>query len=313
MELTILKIIDSPVEGRNQSIWAWQAQDVFVLADRWKVLKMTQKAELQTIWETDEEEVGYAMKGICDDRLPEALFEEIVETGIAGFGLLGKLQNKMIDRPNGSESVMEMVNQFGPFDRFLPLRAHQNAIILLGKKSISLASLTDAGLAAGNAIKTKGKDPLAICLHPEKNMLIYGTNYGELYAQLFQQTGFGKTIKIDNLQKPCFQVAFYENGSKLVACGMGFVKTYAFAGEKFTETAFIQTAARSFEIADEHLLLNKGAQGIAVFKMGENLQKVASIDLPFSIDRIKYLNTAKVLLATSNPSAKMSLISCQFE
>lgn len=312
MKLTILKTIHSPVESRNQSIWTWEEQGVFVLADRWKVLKMNRNAELETIWETADQEVGYSLKGICDDRLPEPLFEEIVTNGIAGFGMLSKSQYKAVDRPNGSESVMEMVNAYGPIDRFLPLSAHHK-IILLGRKSISLAELNHHGLTVRETVKTKGKDPLAICCHPQRGMLVYATNYGELYALLFDQAGFGKTIKIDNLQKPCYQVAFYEEGNRLVAGGLGFLKTYILSGDRFTETAFVPTAARSFEITNGYLLLNKGLHGLDVFKINEELHKVASLDLPFSIDRIKYLAAGQVLLATSNSSEEISLIDCQFE
>jgi hypothetical protein len=310
MKLHLIKIIHSPDNGKDQAIWISEKDRAFYITDRWKVIRIEANSDLasQTISETADQEKAYEMKGIYDKRLPDDLYEEVSSQGISGFKLLSKAAYDSIDSPAGSASLLEMVNRFGPIDRDLPLLAHNGSIVTFGKKSISIGKIEGGTLKNVDTVKTKGKAPAHAHLHTNLNLIVYGTNYGEIYGQYFDENGFGKTLKIDNLEKPLYQVGLAQDGSILLVCGMGYVKIYALNAGSYSEISTIQTAAKSFTVWQDYLVINKGMHGIDLFRIGEKPEKMDSLAVPFAIDRMVLHQSGQMLLLTSNPHGELGFV-----
>ncbi|MEO6287830.1 MAG: hypothetical protein ABIN80_17490 [Dyadobacter sp.] len=310
MKLHWIKVIQSTDDGKDQAIWISEKDRGFFITDRWKVVCIEAHNDLaiQTIAETADQEEAYQMKGIYDKRLPDHLYDEISSLGISGFNLLGKEAYDSIDSPAGSASLLEMVNRYGPIDRDLPLLAHNGSIVTFGSKSISIGKMDGNTLKSVGTVKTKGKAPAHAHLHTNLNLIVYGTNYGEIYGQYFDENGFGKTLKIDNLQKPLYQVGFAHDGNTLLACGMGYLKIYAWKAGAYSEISTIQTAAKSFAVLRDYLIINKGMHGIDLFKLGEKTEKMDSLVVPFAIDRMVLHPSEQMLLLTSNPHGALGFV-----
>jgi hypothetical protein len=310
MKLQLIKTISSPDNGKDQAIWVSEKDRAFYVTDRWKVvcIEASKNFEIRAVSETADQEEAYQMKGMYDKRLPDHLYEEISSLGISGFKLLNKSDYDSIDSPAGSTSMLEMVNRYGPVDRNLPLLAHDGSIVTFGNKSISIGRMEDNTLKNIATIKTKGKVPVHAHLHPNLNLIVYGTNYGEIYGQYFDENGFGKTAKIDNLQNSCYQTGFTRDGNCLIINGMGYVKLYALKTGTFSETSTIQTSARSFEIFENHLIINKGMHGLDIFLLGDKPEKKGSLDVPFAIDRMICHKSERLLLLTSNPHGEIGFV-----
>ncbi|WAC13759.1 hypothetical protein [Dyadobacter pollutisoli] len=310
MKLQLIKTIGSPVSGKDQSIWISAKDKSFYITDRWKVVRIdpSENFEIRVISETADQEDAYQMKGIYDKRLPDPLYDEISAGGIAGFKLLSKTDYDSIDSPAGSASFLEMANRYGPIDRNLPLLAHNASIVTFGNKSLWMERMEGNALISIDTVKTKGKAPVHAHLHPNLNLIVYGTNYGEIYGQYFNENSFGKAIKIDNLQKPCYQTGFTQDGEYLIVCGMGYVKLYIEKAGTYSEISTIQTSARSFEILENYLILNKGMHGMDVFLIGDKPEKKGSLELPFAIDRMICHQPERLMLLTSNPHGEIAFV-----
>lgn len=310
MKLQLIKTIGTPDSGKDQAIWISEKDKSFYITDRWKVVCIDpgKNFEIRAITETADQEEAYQMKGIYDKRLPDHLYEQISARGMSGFKILSKTDYDRIDSPAGSASALEMANRYGPIDRNLPLLAYNGSIITFGNKSISIGRMEGNVLINIATVKAKGKAPVHAHLHPNLNLIVYGTNYGEIYGQYFDENGFGKAIKIDNLQKPCYQTGFTQDGKYLIVCGMGYVKLYIEKAGTYSEISTLQTSARSIEIMENYLILNKGMHGLDLFLIGDKPERKGSLELPFAIDRMVCHQPERLILLTSNPHGEIAFV-----
>lgn len=309
MKLTLSATKPSPVNLPYCTTWVAQQAGKFVISDMYKIVAIAPDGYAEIIWEASDENAAYAVKGYCDERLPDDFYQQISERALGGFCLLEKAEYKCIDQPNGSSSLMELVKTYGPFDRALPVRAHDR-IVSFGKKSISLHALNGNTLGVLSKINTKGKTPINAALHPVQNLIVYGTNAGELYGQHFDDNGFGKAIKIDQLPNTCYQLEFNAGGNRLFVCGMGYLRVFEFDGSAFVQIASLATASRSFALSDHHLFLNKGIHGIDVLHVAGEPRRATSLDVPFSIDKMEYLPSPQTLFITSGFTQEIALVAC---
>ena len=314
MELSLSSVAESLVRLPNCSTWVAEEANVFILSDRFKIVTMNPDGLTETIWVAASEEVAYSINGYFDERLSATIYSQIAKKGIEGFQLLKQVEYKQIDQPNGSTSLMETAKKFGLFDQNFPVRAHKK-IVSFGKKVINLFSLEESGLHFVSKNVTKGKAPLCAVLHPKLNLILYGTNRGEVYGQYFDEQGFGKTAKVDQLPNACYQLLFDGEGRKLFICGVGCLRIFEFEKNNFTRLASLTTAARSFVLAGKYLILNKGIHGIDAIDIEAEPKLVTSLDVPFAINRMEYLESSHVLLITSASATKqeVGIVQCNIQ
>lgn len=301
MNLILSKVVPSPLDVHLQLAHALEGTGGFLMADRWKILLLRPDGAIDLIWQTTDEDIAYKWRGFFDDRLTDSVYDEIRQL-TNGFRLLSKKDYQRIEA-SGLYKTADM----------LPLlyEAHNGTWIAFAGKKISIVKWEEGHASEHAATKTKGKDPICRALHPHQNLIAYGTNYGELFAQPFDQDGFGKSIKIGQLPNTCYQIAFAADGKRLFVGGLGYVKLFEYDGKGFTESASISSALRSFEPVEDYLMLNKGMHGIDVVKVTDKLQRVDSLDLPFSIDRMFYLASQKSFLLTSGSTNEWALLNWQ--
>lgn len=298
MKLILSKIIPSPLDVPLQLAHGLERTGAFLMADRWRILLLRPDGATDLIWQTTDEDVAYQWRGFFDDRLTDSVYDEIRQQD-NGFRLLSKADYQRVE----ASGLYKTANT-------LPLlfEAQDGTWIAFAGKKISILKSEEGHVHECAATKTKGKDPICQALHPHQNLIVYGTNYGELFAQPFDQAQFGKTIKISQLPNTCYQIAFATDGKKMFVGGLGYVKMFEYDGQGFTETASISSALRSFEMVDDYLILNKGMHGIDIIKVTDKLQRVDSMDLPFSIDKMFCLASQKSLLLTSGSTNEWALL-----
>jgi len=289
MKLILGKIFQSPLSRHLQSIYALEKRGAFLLADRWKIVLLHANGDVEPIWQTSDEDIAYKWRGTFDDRLSDELYIDISETRKSGFRMLGK---------EACQRIESGTAYYG----------HDEKVIAFQGKSIVLLSLETDGLVECAKTKTKGKDPVAWALHPHQNTIIYGTNYGELYAQPFEDNRFEKPTKIDVLPNTCYQIEFSTDGTKMFVAGLGYVKVFDCNEKVFSPNVSLTTAVRSFELVDKYLFLNKGMHGIDVLKIVEKPERVVSLDLPFSIDKMYYLASQRAFLLISSSTDEWALL-----
>ncbi|MDR6806287.1 hypothetical protein J2Y45_003479 [Dyadobacter sp. BE34] len=298
MKLTLSKVIPSPLDTQLQLTHALESTGSFLMADRWKILLLRPNGAMDLIWQTTDEDIAYKWRGFFDDRLTDSVYDEIRQLP-NGFRLLPKEDYQRMEASDLYKKAST-----------LPLlyEAHDGTWLAFAGKKIAVIKWV-AGHAGEHAItKTKGKDPICRALHPQQNLIVYGTNHGELFAQPFDQNGFGKTIKISELPNICYQIAFSGDGKRLFVGGLGYIKMFEYDSKSFTEMASISSALRSFELAEDYLVLNKGMHGIDVIKVTDRLQRIDSMDLPFSIDKMLSLGPQRTFLLTSGSTNEWALL-----
>lgn len=301
MKLLLSNVIPSPLDVQLQLACPLEGTGAFLMADRWKVLLLHPNGSMDLIWQTSDEDIAYKWRGFFDDRLTDSVYDETRQL-TNGFRLLSKVDYQRIERSGLYETADT-----------LPLlyEAHNGTWIAFAGKKISIVKWEAGHASEHAATKTKGRDPICRALHPHQNLVAYGTNYGELFAQPFDQGGFGKTIKIGQLPNTCYQIAFTADGKRLFVGGLGYVKVFEYDSKGFTEGASISSALRSFELVESYLVLNKGMHGIDVLKITDKRQRVDSMDLPFSIDKMFYLARQKTFLLTSGSTNEWVLLNWQ--
>lgn len=298
MKLNLSKVIPSPLDVHLQLAYALEKTGAFLLADRWKILLLHPNGSMELVWQTTDEDVAYKWRGLFDDRPSEPIYDEIRQLA-NGFQLLSKENYQRIEA-----SVLYKSARVDP----KVFEGHDQTILSFAGKKISILKLEVKSVSEYATTKTKGKDLICQALHPRQNLIVYGTNHGELFAQPFDQDQFGKTIKIDLLPNTCYQITFARDGNKMFVGGLGCVKVFDYDGKVFTENASISSAFRSFELVEDYLVLNKGMHGIDVVKVGDKLQRVSSLDLPFAIDKMLYLAPQKTFLLTSSSTNEWALL-----
>ncbi|WP_353720530.1 hypothetical protein [Dyadobacter sp. 676] len=298
MKLILSKVIPSPLDMKLQLVHALDARGAFLLADRWKMLLLHPHGVLELLWQTTDEDVAYQWRGFFDDRLSDSLYEEIRQLP-NGFQLLSKEDYLRIGASDLYKSARSLPNIY---------QGHENTVISFMGKVIALLTLEKEGVVELARIRTKGKDLIQEALHPVQNLIVYGTNHGELFAQPFDQDQFGKPAKIDQLPNTCYQIRFTGDGRKMFVAGLGYVKMFGCNGHGFTEKASVTTAVRSFELVDDYLVLNKGMHGIDIIKMADKPERIESMDLPFPIDKMLYLAPQRVFLLISGSTNEWALL-----
>ena len=297
MQLTLSKLITSPLNVHLQLAYALKGTGAFLLADRWKILLLHPNGTIEQIWQTTDEDVAYQWRGFFDDRLTDAIYDQIRPMS-NGFQLLSKENYMLIETSDLYKSANSLPKLY---------EGHNGAFVAFAGKNVSILKVGEE-VSEHVRTKAKGKDLLCQALHPQENLIIYGTNHGELFAQPFDQDHFSKTVKIAQLPNTCYQVQFTTDGKKLFAGGLGYVKVFDYDGKIFTESASVTTALRSFELVENYLVLNKGMHGIDVIKVEDKMQRVNSFDLPFSIDKMFCLASPKVILLTSSSTNEWALL-----
>jgi hypothetical protein len=313
MELILTNTVKSPFAGKPETIWALENSGVFLVSDCWKMIKFNADGSPVLLWHTTDEDTAYRLKGIYDDRLSDEFYDEIKTRGIAGFQLLPRKEYDDLNYVNGSSAVLDIVNRYGLIDRGpLLLLAHESVLVQFTKQNILLFKRENGQLAEVTKTKFKGKNVTAVMLHPQRNQIIYGTNQGELFAQPFEQDRFGKVIKVDQLPNVCYQISFSKDSKKMFVGGLGYLKIYDLNGDVFSPDASLMTACKSFEIAGQYLVLNKGMHGIDVLRIHDNTERVSALDLPFPIDRMVYLAPQKTFLLTSAEENDLYFLKCSW-
>ncbi|MGV3601570.1 MAG: hypothetical protein ACO1N1_10225 [Dyadobacter fermentans] len=293
MQLTISKIFPAPLSIYVRFTYALESIGAFLTGDGDKVILVRPNGSIELIATLGEDE--YQWEGIGAD-----FFREISQKRLGGFGILS------LDEQAGfTQSAIYKSTRERPFARY----GHDKALLFFSGKSIALLKWENGQLVELKRTRTKGRDPIRWALHPEQNTLLYGTNHGELYSQTFTADRFVRCVKVDQLPNTCHQITFTPDGRQLFVAGMGFIKSYEFDGTGFTASLSTETAVRSFEFVEDYLVLNKGMHGIDVLQIKDKLERVTSLDLPFSIDKMYYLAPQKTFLLISGSTNEWALLS----
>ena len=288
----------SPLDVHLQLAYALERTGTFLLADRWKMLLLHPNCAQELVWQTTDEDVAYKWRGLFDDRPSDSIYEEIRQMS-NGFQLLSRENYQRIEASELYKSARNDPKVFG---------AHDQTILSFAGKKISILKIDEENVSEHATTKTKGKDLTCQALHPRQNLIVYGTNHGELNTLPFDENQFGKTAKIGQLSNTCYQITFSKDGKKMYVGGLGYIKVFDYDGKIFAESASISSALRSFELVEDYLVLNKGMHGIDVIKVTDKPERVTSLDLPFPIDKMYYLASQKTFLLTSNATNEWALV-----
>lgn len=293
MQLTLSKSFPAPLGQHLTFVYLLESRGAFLLGDRDRVVLLRADGSLELIANLDGED--YQWGGIGAD-----FYNEVLQKRVDGFKKLPKDEE---DRFKQSDIYMST--------RDIPVAqyAHDNALLFFSGKNIALLKWEGEALIELKKTKTKGRDPITRALHPQQNILLYVTNQGELYSQTFDRDQFLKSTKVDQLPNTCYQITFSPDGQRMFVAGLGFVKSYDFDGNVFTPNMSFTTAVRSFELVEDYLVLNKGMHGLDVIRIKDKPERVSSLDLSFSIDKMFYLASQKVFLLTSNTTNDWALVS----
>jgi hypothetical protein len=293
MQLKLNHILQSPLGNHLRLAYVLESQGAFLLGDRNKVVLLRANGSLELIANLDEDQ--YQWKGIGVDFL-----NEIMQKSVNGFKLLSRDEQTRFTQSEIYNSTRDIpVANYG----------HDGALLFFSGKSIALLKWNEEQLVELKRIKTKGKQPMERALSPQQNLLLYGTNHGELYSQTFNRDQFLKSSKIDQLPNTCYQITFSPDGRQLLVGGLGFIKIYNFDCNKFTCDSSITTAMRSFELVEDYLFVNKGMHGMDVIRIKDKPERVTSLDLPFMIDEMYYLAPQKTFLLISGSTNEWALLS----
>ncbi|WP_342085710.1 hypothetical protein [Dyadobacter sp. OTU695] len=312
MKLALSAIMPSPVKLPDCTIWVASDTGVFLMAGLFEIVGLAFDGAIHPIWKTSDEEIAYAMKGYYDTRLTEKLYDDVALDGIDGFCLLEINEYHKIDKPNGSNALMNVAKNYGLFGQQLPVRAH-DTILSFASKEIRIIAPKSTGTDVLHSVKTKGKLPVATTLHPQQNLIMYGTNDGQLYGQYFEENSFTKTVKIGKVPNTCSQLAFNEQGDRFYVCGTGFLHIFNYHNDTFSLRASLSTAARSFVLVETYLILNKGMHGVEVWHIENEPRRVTSLEIPFAIDKMEYLWSVRTLLLTSATTQQVALVRCDLK
>ncbi|ACT91576.1 hypothetical protein [Dyadobacter fermentans] len=292
MQLTLSKSIPSPLSTHLRFVHVLESKGAFLLADHSKVVLLRFDGSMELIANLDDRE--YQWEGIGAEF---AL--EVAQKRVNGFKMLSHKEKELFEQSDAYKSARDI-----PVATY----AHDGALLVFSGKNVALLEWQADQLMELKRIKTKGRDPIARALHPEENLLVYGTNYGELYSQAFSEERFLKSTKVDQLPNTCYQITFTPDGRRMFVAGLGFVKSYGYDDHVFTPGASITTAVRSFELVEDYLVLNKGMHGLDVLRITDKPERVAALDPPFMTDKMYYLAPQKTFLLISGSTNEWALL-----
>lgn len=292
MQLTISKIIPAPLSAHLRFVYELESRGAFLIGDKNQVILMGANGSAELIAKLDGEQ--YLWEGLGAD-----FAHEIGQKRVGGFKPLTR-----------SEQARFIQSEIYKSTRDIPVAKYacDDALLFFSAKNVALLKWEDEELVELKRIRTKGREPMEWALHPEQNLLIYGTNHGQLYSQTFNRDNFLKSGKVDQLPNTCYQISFSPDGQRMFVAGLGFVKSYDFNGTVFTPGISMTTAVRSFHLSEDYLVLNKGMHGMDVIRVREKPERVTSLDLPFPIDKMYYLASQKTFLLTSNATNEWALV-----
>lgn len=289
-------MIPAPLGTYLKFAYTIESIGAFLLSDGEKVVLLRTDGSIDLIANLDGE--PYQWGGVGAD------FEvEILQRRVNGFKSLTRYERQRL-----KESAIYKSTRNIPIVNY----AHDDVILFFAGKSIALLKWVGEELVELKRTRTKGRDPIRWALAPEQNMLLYGTNYGELYSQTFGRDCFIKSVKVDQLPNTCYQITFSPDGRRMFAGGLGFIRSYTFDGSTFTPDMSIATAMRSFELVEDYIIINKGIHGLDVIRVKDKPERVTSLDLPFMIDKMYFLAPQKALLLISGNTSDWALfkLSC---
>lgn len=269
-----------------------ESKGAFVVGDSSRVLLLGTDGEAELLAQLEGEDYQWEGKGAD-------LFGEIVRKRVNGFQMLSKEEQGRFRQSEIYKSTRDI-----PVASY----AHDGALLFFSGKNVALLKWKEERLMELKSTRTKGKEPIARALHPRQNLLIYGTNHGELYSQTFDSGQFIKSHKVDQLPNTCYQVTFSSDGQRLFVAGLGFIRSYDFNGTAFNPNISLTTAVRSFELVEDFIVLNRGMHGLDVLRITDKPERVTSLDLPFAIDKMYYLAPQKVFLVTSGSTKEWALL-----
>lgn len=292
MQLTVSKIIPAPLGKYLSFIYTLESTGAFLVADNAKVILLRLDGSVELIANLDGE--PYLWEGVGRE-----FAAEIDRQPGHGFKALTSREKALFE-----QSEIYQSTRYVPTAKY----AHQDALLFFYGKSLALLKWEEGRLVELRRIRTKGREPIRHALHPERNLLLYGTNRGELYSQTFSSDRFIKSTKVDQLPNTVYQITFSENGQQLFVAGLGFLNFYKVQDDTIKPVASMATAARSFEIIGQYIILNKGMHGIDIIRMQNSPERVSSFDPPFAVDQMYYLSSQRVFLITSNSTNQWALI-----
>lgn len=280
------------MSGHPKFTYILESLGAALVADSQKVVLVRSDGSVELIASLDGE--AYQWEGIG-----AGFYNEIIQKRMDGFKMLPKIEHDRFVESQIYKSARDI-----PVAHY----AHDGALLFFSGKSIGLLNWEEERLVELKTTKSKGRDPIARALHPEQNLLVYGTNHGELYSLAFTKDSFLKSTKVDQLPNTCYQITFSPDGHRMFLAGLGFVKSYDFNGTGFTPNRSITTAVRSFQLVEDYLVLNKGMHGLDVIRVKNEVERITSMDLPFSIDQMHYLAPQKTFLLTSGSTNEWALL-----
>lgn len=292
MQLTLSKPIPSPLSPHLVFVHVLEKHGAFLLSDRDRVVLLRTDGSMELIASLDGE--PYAWGGIG-----AGFWEDILHQRVDGFKRLNAEEQQLFEQSKMYKSA-----------RYVPAawHAHDGAVLFISGKNLALLEWEEDECVELSRTRTKGKYPTARTLSPEQNLLIYGTNHGELYSQTFNREQFLKSRKLDQLSNTVYQTTFSIDGRRLLVAGLGFVKSYNFNGDTFSPDFAIATPARAFELVDDYLVLNKGMHGIDVIHVADKPEVVTSLDCSCVIDKMYYLAPQRTFLLRITDTNEWALL-----
>lgn len=296
MQLKLLRTIPAPLSKHLSFVYPLESKGAFLAADNKQVILLRADGAVEPVATLDGD--PYQWTGMGAEYAAELALKRR-----DGFKMLSMKERKQLEQSEMYKSARDF-----PVAEY----AHDGVLLFFSGKSVSLLEWDGDRLLEVQRTRTKGREPVRRALHPQRNLMLYGTNYGELYSQTFAYDRFIKSGKIDQLPNTIYQITFSEDGGRLYVAGLGFMRFYKLEGDRFTPVASIVTAARSFELVDNYIVLNKGMHGIDIMQMhGDEPKRIGSFDPPFNIDQLHYLAPQRVFLLTSSVTNEWALLKWQ--
>ncbi|GAB7087815.1 hypothetical protein [Marinifilum fragile] len=311
MNLDLIKIIDSPLDYRRQAIWISEKRESFLLTDIFKVAEISfrKKACVEILSEIRDKDEAYKIKKPYEERFQSELYDEICLSGKNGFQYLPQDEyDKLKGFTAGSDTFFDITNVFGIHGHELPVQTKKGIILRFLKKEIEILDSKSDILETKYSIPFKNKDITTVGALNKQDLIIYGTNTGKIFLQDLSDNK-SKPAKIDDCKSVCYDIEIDENDEFIFICGMGYLRVYRLDNNKLNLISEQKTSARSICIYNDLILLNKGMHGIELNRFnGNEIERLDSLNLGFSIDLMRFNKANETILVSSKPIGKLGLI-----
>ncbi|GEM_PF-4591929 len=311
MKLDLIKIFDSPLDYMRQAIWISEKRESFLLTDIFKVAEISVKKKLKIdiLSETKDKNEAYKIKKPYEERFQLELYNEICLIGKNGFQYLSQNEyDKLKEFTAGSDSFFDLTNVFDIHEYELPVKTPKGLILRFLKKEIEVLESKSDTLDIKYSIPFKNKGVTAISSLNKQDSIIYGSNTGKLFLQDLSKTN-SKPVILDDCKNVCNDIIVDGNDRFIFICGMGYLRIYRLENNKLNLISDLKSSARSICIFNDFILLNKGMQGIELYRFsGNEIEKLDSLNLGFSIDLMRFNKVNKTILVSSKPIGKLGMI-----